>query len=170
MGLLFRIGCSTFPGFALLLLLRGDLTLALLLFFGFAVSFALALGRLLLSLPGFLATALSITALLRLALRLFVLAALGFPLACNALFVFSDGPLAQGVFLSVSFLLAHGALSGWSRTRHGGQCRRPLGSRCCISKSRMNLRGASRGRYGPARYACRGTVAPSHRNPHRAIA
>ena len=112
MSLLLRIGCSTLLGFALLLLLRGDLTLALLLFFGFAVSFALALGRFLLLLPGFLATALSITALLRLALRLFVFAALGFPLACNALFVLPDRSLAQRVFLSVGVLLTPGTLSG----------------------------------------------------------
>ena len=94
MGLLFRIGCSTFLGFALLLLLRGDLTLALLLFFGFAVSFALALGRLLLLLPGFLAAALLITALPGLALRSLIFAALDFPLTGYALIVFSNGTLA----------------------------------------------------------------------------
>ena len=45
-----------------MLLLRGNLALAFLLFFGLPFSFALALDCLLLLLPGFLAAALGITA------------------------------------------------------------------------------------------------------------
>ena len=138
-GFLLGFCGGTLLGFALLLLLCGDLTLALLLFFCLAVSFTLALDRLLLLLPGFLATAQGITALLGLALRLLIFAPLGFPLARYALLVFSDGTLAQGVFLPVGFLFAPGAFSGCRRGRYRGRHR----YRFC---------------------------APSHGDPHRAIA
>jgi hypothetical protein len=117
-GFLLGFGGGALLGFALLLLLRGNLALAFLLFFGLPFSFALALDCLLLLLPGFLAAALGITALLGLALRLLIFAALGFPLASYALIVFSDGTLAQRVFLSVGFLLTPGTLSGCRRSRY----------------------------------------------------